>query len=457
MAERVVTDLRIPEPPARLHFVGIGGVGVSGLARILRARGYDVSGSDMAASEVTESLIAEGVNVAIGHAAGQVDGADFVIATAAATEENVEVAAARAAGIPVVKRAAVLGVIAREYRTLAVAGTHGKSTTSGMAAVAFDAAGLGPGFAVGATVPPFGTNARGGAGDVFVVEADEYDYSFLQLEPDVAIITNIEHDHPDLFPDFSSVLNAFQQFAGRIRPGGALVLSSDDPGCQQLRERLSPADDFAIVTFGVDSGDWQLNGERAIRAPGGQMFELSLAVPGRHNRLNALAVLAAADRLGIEAAPLLEGLAGFGGVGRRFEIVREDDELVVVSDYAHHPTEIAVTIAAARERYPDRRIVIVFQPHTYTRTKAMVAQFAAALDGADQVVLASIYAAREARDPAVSSASIAERMGTPAVVAGSPEDAALRTRELVAPGDVVLVLGAGDIVQAAGFIAGEAV
>ncbi|MEZ4520384.1 MAG: UDP-N-acetylmuramate--L-alanine ligase [Thermomicrobiales bacterium] len=449
-------DLRIPDPPARLHFVGIGGIGVSGLARLLRARGYAVTGSDMAASEITRSLEAEGIEVSIGHAAGQVRGADFVITTAAAAGDNVELIEASRLRVPVVKRAAVLGLLARSFRSLAVAGSHGKSTTSGMAAVALDAAGHRPGFAVGAVVPHFGTNARDGEGDYFVVEADEYDYSFLQLEPDVAIITNIEHDHPDLFPDLSSVLGAFEAFVRRIRPGGTLVLSGDDPGCQSLRSRFGTLRDVEVVTFGGDDADWVLEGGSRVRGPGGQTFELPLAVPGRHNRLNALAVLAAAGGLGVRPEELLPGLARFAGVGRRFEIVLETDSLVVVNDYAHHPTEIGAPVGAARERYPGRRVVVVFQPHTYSRTRAFVDEFAAALDQGDMTILTDIYPARETDNLGVSSASIAERMTGPVQMVGSPDDAVQRVAEILKDGDVVLVLGAGDIYLAAASIAGNA-
>ncbi len=447
-------NVMIPAPPARLHFVGIGGIGVSGLARILRARGYEVTGSDMIASEVTAELAREGITVAIGHSGANVAGADFVITTAAARDDNVELVAATEGGIPVVKRAAVLGLLARDFRTLAVAGAHGKSTTSGMAAVALDMAGLAPGFAVGAVVPPFATNARASGGEHFVVEADEYDYSFLQLDPDVAIITNIEHDHPDIFPDFASVLDAFRRFVRWIRPGGTLVVSADDPGCAKLLRHIDATAEFATVTFGETAGEWRLAEADTVRAPDGQMFELSLAVPGRHNRLNALAVLAAAEGLGIEPRALVEGLERFRGVGRRFEIVRDDPELTVVSDYAHHPTEIAATVEAAREHYPGRRIVILFQPHTYSRTHAMLDRFAAALDMGDSVVLADIYAARETDDLGVSSGSIADSMQTPAALGGVPYTAAQSTLEQIEQGDVVLVLGAGDIVSAASVIAG---
>ncbi|CAN5572114.1 UDP-N-acetylmuramate--L-alanine ligase [soil metagenome] len=446
--------VNIPEPPARLHFVGIGGIGVSGLARLMSGRGYRVTGSDISASDTTRELEAEGIDVRIGHAAEHVDGVEVVITTAAAGPDNAELVAARALRIPVVKRAAVLGALAKPYRTLAVAGSHGKSTTSGMAAVALDAAGYQPGFAVGAVVPEFVTNARDSGGDFFVVEADEYDYSFLQLEPDVAIVTNIEHDHPDLFPDFESVLNAFSQFVQRIRPGGALVLSADDPGCRRLREL--GMGDASIVTFGSDSADWSLLDGGAVRGPDGQTFELSLAVPGRHNRMNALSVLAAAHGLGVEAGKLVDGLEQFRGVGRRFDIVREDESLVVVNDYAHHPTEIRATLDAAHERYPDRRLIVVFQPHTYSRTRALLQQFAGALEGGIITILADIYPARETDDLGVSSASIAELMTTPVELAGSPEDAANCALAMLEPGDVVLVLGAGDIYLAAARIGGVA-
>jgi UDP-N-acetylmuramate--alanine ligase len=442
----------LPEPPAHIHFVGIGGIGVSGLARMLKDRGYTVSGSDMAASPVTDELRAEGIDARIGHAAANAAGADLVVTTAAAPPANPELQAARAAGIPVVKRAAVLGLLARDFRTLAVAGSHGKSTTSGMAAVALERAGLGPGFAVGAVVPQLGTNARNSRGDYFIVEADEYDYSFLQLDPDVAIVTNIEYDHPDIFPDFQSVLNAFVGFAGRLRQGGTLVVAADDPGCGRLLAALGPDFGARITTFGASYGDWRLAGERSVIGPGERTFELSLAVPGRHNRLNALAVLAASDGLGIEPQALLAGLSEFSGVGRRFEILRDDAGLVVVSDYAHHPTEIAATIAAARERFNDRRLFVIFQPHTYSRTKALLDDFAHALDGADEVVLADIYAARETDDLGVSSASIAGRMSTRVTATGSPADAALVARERMLPGDAVLVLGAGDIYQTAALL-----
>ena len=449
--------IRLPDPPARVHMIGIGGIGVSGLARMLAGRGYRVSGSDMSHSPATDALRAEGIDVRIGHDAANVAGVDLVVMTAAVRADNPEVVAAHAAGVPVVKRAALLGLLANAAECLAVAGSHGKSTTSGMAALALDRAGQSPSFAVGATVRELGVNARLGDGPHFVVEADEYDYSFLWLRPEVAIVTNIEHDHPDIFPGLDAVLDAFVRFAGGIRPGGTLVISADDPGCRLLLEQLREQGDYRIVTFGQRAGDWRVSrqpdGTAQVIAPTGRMFALRLAVPGGHNLLNALALLAASEGLGVAAEALVPGLEAFGGVSRRFEVLLDTANLTVVNDYAHHPTEVAATIAAARERYPGRRILAVFQPHTYSRTKALLAEFAVALDRASEVVLSDIYPSRETDSLGVSSMSIAERMDQQPAMATTPEDAARVALQSVIPRDVVLVMGAGDIYRAADIIA----
>jgi UDP-N-acetylmuramate--alanine ligase len=326
-----------------------------------------------------------------------------------------------------------------------------------MAALALDRAGQSPSFAVGATVRELGTNARLGDGRHFVVEADEYDYSFLWLRPTIAIVTNIEHDHPDIFPDLEAVIDAFQRFVNGIRSGGTLVLSADDPGCRSLLDRLDRDRSYRVVTFGVDAGDWRIarqsDAATQVVAPDGRMFALRLAVPGRHNLLNALAVLAAAEGLAVETETLVPGLEAFGGVSRRFEALLDTSELSVISDYAHHPTEVAATISAARERYRQRRLLAIFQPHTYSRTAALLEEFATALDAADEVVLAEIYRSRETESLGVSSKSVAERMTRPPTLAGTPEEAARAALRLKRPGDVVLVMGAGDIYRAAEIIA----
>lgn len=448
-------DINLPAPPAKLHLIGIGGVGVSGLARMLASQGYRVTGSDMNESPIVEDLVREGIPVRIGHDASNVGDADLIIATAAVHEDNPEIVEAGRRDIAVVKRAAALGMLANPRECLAVAGSHGKSSTSGMAAFALDGAGLQPSFAVGATVGGLQTNARLGEGPHFVVEADEYDWSFLWLKPAVAIVTNIEHDHPDIFPTFESVLDAFSEFVGGIRPGGTLVVSADDPGAQQLLDRVRP--DRNIVTFGWDAGDWQVasyqDGVAAISSPGGQTFGLRLSVPGRHNVRNAMAVLAAVAALDIDPAAVLPSLNAFAGVGRRFELLLDGPERTVVDDYAHHPTEVAATIAAARERFPERRILAVFQPHTFSRTHLLLDEFAAALDGADEVVLAEIYPARETNDLGVYSADIARLMSTDVQVAGSPEETADAVRDRSRPGDVLLVMGAGTIYRTARLLA----
>ena len=442
---------QLPEPPARVHMIGIGGVGVSGLARMLASRGYQVSGSDSSQSPIVDALRAEGIDVRIGHAAEHVGDAELVIATAAVGETNPEIAEARARGIAVVKRAAVLGMLANPAQCLAVAGSHGKSTTSGMAAFVLDLAGLQPSFAVGATVSGLATNARLGNGPHFVVEADEYDHSFLWLQPTVAIVTNIEHDHPDIFPALDDVLSAFERFATGIRDGGTLVIAADDPGALQLVDRLSGSDHPRIVSYGWGTGDWQVVeysvGAARVRSPLGQMFELRLAVPGRHNVSNALAVLAASEALGVDPSTLIPHLAAFTGVGRRFDVQVDSPERTVIDDYAHHPTEIAATISAARDRYADRRLLAVFQPHTFSRTHSLLGEFAAALDAADEVILAEIYPAREVNTFDVASADIAALMTSPTSLAASPADATRLVRERFQAGDVVLVMGAGDIYQ----------
>ena len=444
---------QLPPPPAWVHMVGIGGVGVSGLARMLRGSGYNVTGSDMNDSPIVQDLLREGIHVTIGHDAANLGEAEIVIATAAAREDNPEIAAAREHGIPVVKRAAVLGMLANPSTCLAFAGSHGKSTTSGMASFAFSHAGLNPSFAVGATVGGLGTNARLGSGPHFIVEADEYDYSFLWLKPAVAIVTNIEYDHPDIFADLGRVLDAFERFTDGIRPGGTLVTTADDAGARMLVERLLSRDDLNVVTVGFHSGDWQVTdysaGNAQIRTPADQMFELRLTAPGRHNVRNALAVLASAEALGIDPLTMVPGLEAFTGVGRRFEVLVDSAERTVIDDYAHHPTEIAATIAAARERYPDRRLLVVFQPHTYTRTHALKNDFAWALDLADVAVIAEIYPAREVNTLGVSAEDIAARMSRGATIAASPAEATRTARDLAQPGDVLLVMGAGDIYQTA--------
>jgi UDP-N-acetylmuramate--alanine ligase len=318
-----------------------------------------------------------------------------------------------------------------------------------MMAFSLDAAGLAPSFAIGADIPQLGTNARAGDGTLFVAEADEYDRSFLWLKPTVAIVTNIEHDHPDVFPALEDVEEAFDQFVAGIQPGGTLVLSADDPGCRTLlrRHESLPAN---IVTFGIsDSADWQIErvaGRDHFRQPGDGVLRTRLRMPGLHNRANAAACLAAAVAVGVDPAELIPGLEQFEGVGRRFELKDVIGDVTIVEDYAHHPTEIRATISAARERYPAAKIVAVFQPHTYSRTLALLSDFASGLSLADRVVLAPIYAARESISLGINSEAIAELITTiPVSIGESLDEVAELAVAAARPGDLILIAGAGDV------------
>lgn len=441
----------LPPPPASIHFVGIGGIGMSGLARIFLARGYAVSGSDSQASPQTEALEALGIPVMIGHNdVGRAARADLVVATAAVST-NAEIEAAKRANRPIVKRAAALGALANGRVNVAVAGSHGKSTTSGMITTALLALGHDPSYAVGAVVAASGVNASPGRGPAMVVEADEYDYSFLTLTPDVAVVTNVDYDHPDIFPDQAAYDEAFCRFIKQIRSGGTLVMSADDAGARRLLEHPGFVWPDHVAWFGESDGAaWQLKRKDTdwfVREPGGQTISLNLQVPGLHNALNAVAAIAALVALGITAQDAARGVAEFKGVGRRFELKGEAANVVVVDDYAHHPVELKATLLAARSRYPGQRLWAVFQPHTYSRTKALLDDWASGLSEADEVALLDIYAAREQDTLGVSSDDIADRLGKWSLRVSTPEEAAERLVGLLAPGDVVLTIGAGDVTK----------
>lgn len=441
----------LPELPAHVHFVGIGGIGMSGLARILHHWGYRVTGSDGSASPLMAELAEEGITVEVGHTMlDAASTADLVVMTAAVNERNPEVAAAIAAGRPILKRAALLGALMNARSGIAVAGSHGKSTTSGMITTALLALGADPSYAVGATVAATETNAASGTGDVFVVEADEYDRSFLHLHPEVAVVTNIEYDHPDIYPDLPSYDEAFAAFLSGVRTQGTVVLSADDPGTARVRARDDVRWPAQVVTFGTaGSADWRitLGPQPSVQTPEGDVIPLALLVPGEHNVRNAVAAMAAIRTLGFSATAIAEALGTFRGVGRRFEFKGEVGGVTVIDDYAHHPTEIRATIRAARERYPERRLVVAFQPHTYSRLKALLPEFAAAFDEADVAVILDIYASRETDTLGMDSAQMRALMQPSTVAATTPEDAATVIAELAGPGDVVLTMGAGSITE----------
>lgn len=435
----------LPRPPASVHFVGIGGIGMSGLARILAARGYRISGSDASTSALVDQLRAEGISIQIGHEETErVTAAELVVATAAVRETNAEIHAARERGIPVIKRAELLGLLANDRLCVAVAGSHGKSSTSGMLVTALQAAGRDPSYAIGAILTSTGTNAAPGSGEAMIVEADEYDYSFLWLRPKIAIITNIDYDHPDLFSDQDAYDAAFLQFAQGMKENGVIIVNGDDAGVQRVLDRLRAR--CTVITYGSSAGcDWRIAGS-CVQPPAGDPFSLDLVVPGQHNRSNATAALAAMDQMGVPLAEATLGLTTYRGVGRRFEQRGEIGGVTVIDDYAHHPREIAATIAAARDKFPGRRIIVAFQPHTYSRTKSLLGAFAEALSAADRVLVLDIYPARETDTLGVSAIDMVRRMDRGmAETGGDPVDAVARLAAEVVEGDVVLTMGAGDV------------
>ena len=445
-----------------IHLVGIGGAGLSAIARVLMEQGAEVSGSDLALSPVAQALARDGARVFAGHRAENVAGAELIVVSSAVPASNVEVQAARAAGIPVLKRPQFLGQMMDGYLGVAVAGTHGKTTTTAMIASILLEAGRDPTFIVGGVISGLGTNGRAGKGSLFVIEADEYDRTFLSLKPKVAVVTIVEHDHPDCYPTFADFRAAFDEFAALVPRDGLLVAGWDDPAARELGERrqvLAPprlgGAGGGVTFFGLGKGaEWRAEEVRPNFAGGmdflavhaGEVLGLvRLRVPGAHNASNAMAALAVADFLGVPFRVARMALTEFRGAGRRFEVKGEADGVVVVDDYAHHPTEIRATLQAARQRYPRRSLWAVWQPHTYSRTHTLLADFAQAFGAADHVIVLPIYAARETDTLGVSSAGVVAAMQHPdARCAESLDEALVWLGAEARPGDVVLTLGAGD-------------
>ena len=437
----------------RLHFIGIGGAGMSGLARIALSHGIAVTGSDAKDSTVLSALQALGAQVSPEHKASQVDGADYIIFSTAIGASNVELIRAQELQIPVLTRAQALATLMSQDRSIAVAGTHGKTTTSSMLTVALQSCGLDPSFAIGGTLTSSGSNAHKGTGDLFVAEADESDGSFIEYHPNAAIVTNIEHDHVDFFAKPEDVTNAFNSFAATISQDGVLVYCADDAGSAALGRDPKLRPDLKVVSYGttagsdlyIDSINLLAMGSTARALWNGRLVgTLSLQVPGLHNVLNAGAALAMGLALGAPAAELLAGLASFHGAGRRFELKGTVHGIRVIDDYGHHPTEITVTLEAAKRYAGDGRVLAIFQPHRYSRTQAFMKEFSTALDIADEVILLEIYAASEKPIPGVSAAQIASAMERGQFIPNFIE-ASDWVIENAKPGDVILTLGAGDV------------
>ncbi|MEV0948759.1 UDP-N-acetylmuramate--L-alanine ligase [Rhodococcus sp. NPDC049939] len=481
-----MTDL--PAELERVHMVGIGGAGMSGIARILLARGGQVSGSDAKESRGVLALRARGAQVRIGHSASSLDllpgGPTVVVTTQGAIpKDNPELVEAARRGIPVTLRPKVLASLMRGHRTLLVSGTHGKTSTTSMVVVALQHCVFDPSFAVGGELNEAGTNAHHGSGDVFVAEADESDGSLLQYDPDVAIVTNIEADHLDHFGTPEAYTQVFDDFAARLSPGGLLIACLDDPGSAALAQRMNKrlaevrvlgygsaenSDGAFEPVDGVEVGarllsfeardvggvlQFQLAGETAPRT-------VRMGVPGRHMALNALAAVLAAREAGADIDEILEGIAGFGGVHRRFQFTGREHGIRVFDDYAHHPTEVRAVLGAAADlvRQPheaDRsendasvrrgKVVVVFQPHLYSRTATFAEEFGNALDLADEVVVLDVYGAREEPLPGVSGALVAQAVSKPVHYQPDLSQVPRQVAALASPGDVVITMGAGDV------------
>lgn len=506
-------------PVPHIHFVGIGGIGMSGLAQALLEAGYPVSGCDRQRSHITDRLAAAGATIYEGHSARHLVGTDLLVVSSAIPPDNADRLEAQRRGVPVVKRAKILGHLVANHRTIAVAGTHGKTTTTGMISWILECAGRDPTVFAGGELQNLGSNARRGNGIHAVVEADEYDRAFLELTPAYAVVTNVEADHPDVFADLPAVMEAFSQFLDRVQPGGHIIACSDSPHLLRLL-----TDRANVTTYGLAKrqppAEWMAHDIRS--GAGGQTFTVSrrggpsgssqapaaehdyrvrvgdfrLLLPGHHNVSNALAAIAAASFVGIDPPVIADALASFQGARRRFELkgtarapsvsrsgpgeqrperrgrivpehvveppVEGSDApspdaptaapVIVIDDYAHHPTEIRATLAAVRQRYGDRRVWAVFQPHTYSRTRVLLNEFALSFSQADRVIVTDIYPAREEDILGVSAEDLVDRIrhgsaqgpSHVAHIAGLPA-AADYVAEHLLPGDIVLTLGAGDV------------
>ncbi|MFH1144603.1 MAG: UDP-N-acetylmuramate--L-alanine ligase [Candidatus Eisenbacteria bacterium] len=438
----------------RTHFVGIGGTGMCGLAEILLSLRYKVSGSDLVSnSEAITRLRKLGAEIHAGHAAEHVADADLVVISSAVGADNPEVRAAREKGIPVLKRGQMLAEIMRMKYGIAVAGAHGKTTTTSLVGHVLSEAGLDPTVVVGGRLRALGSNARLGSGDIFVAEADESDGSFLDILPTVAVVTNIDREHLDHYRDLDEIREAFLRFARGVPFYGAVILCGDDPYLREMAGQLNKP----VLTYGFDPAchiravgvrpQAQVSHFEAT-AHGRGLGEFILPLPGRHNVLNALACIAVALFVGVPAGRIRGGLASFAGVGRRFEVRGDARGVTVVDDYGHHPTEIAAVIRTAREVYPDRRLVVLFQPHRYSRTAALFDQFGPAFRGADLLILTDIYSAGEAPVDGASGERLREPIARESAVAVEfvhEADAIERTLSLVRPGDVLITLGAGSV------------
>ena len=450
---------------AKVHFIGIGGSGLSAIARLLLERGDTVTGSDRVLSPFASELQKAGVTVYVGHHPRNITGADYVVRSSAIPEDNPEVKAAQLAKIPVYKRADFLGQLMTDKTGIAVAGTHGKTTTTAMIAWVLTELERDPSFIIGSTMSNLGVNAHAGKGNAFVIEADEYDRMFLGLKPRIAVVTNLEHDHPDCYPTYEDMHAAFESFVDLLPADGTLIVCADDKGAASLISKARQASK-AVIGYAIQ-GDMTIMSPMWIQARsletnslGGYRFQVlsnlsgentsskvDLQVPGEHNVRNALAVLAVVELLGLPAQRAAEALAKFSGTDRRFEMRGEVNGVTVIDDYAHHPTEIVATLAAARARYPERRIWAVWQPHTYSRTQILFTEFSRAFKDANEVIVSEVYASREPKQAFTSAEIVSAMPHASARYINTLKEISHYLIKHLQPGDVLLVLSAGDANQ----------
>ena len=442
----------------RIHFVGIGGIGMSGIAELVANLGYEVSGSDAKASDVTARLGSLGVRIARGHDAEHVGNADVVVTSSAIQGGNPEIDEARRRGIPVIPRAEMLAELMRLKYGIAIAGAHGKTTTTSMVALVLERAGMDPTAVIGGRLSAFGSNARLGRGDYMVVEADESDRSFLKLTPAIAVITNIDHEHMESYGSWDALQQAFVDFANKVPFYGTVVACVDDGPVRALVPRMTRR----VVTYGLEGSGATVTAQgmtleafgsrcRVLHTPHEavttDLGELHLRVPGRHNLMNALGAVAVGLEVGVPFAKIASGFEDFCGAERRFQLRGEARGVMVVDDYGHHPTEIAAVIAAARAGL-DRRVVVVFQPHRYTRTRDLLEAFGAALGAADEIILTDVYSAGEAPIPGATAEAVeaeVRKTGRPVTLVKALEDLPAAVAKTARPNDLVITLGAGSI------------
>ncbi|MCP4139758.1 MAG: UDP-N-acetylmuramate--L-alanine ligase [Chloroflexi bacterium] len=423
----------------RTHFIGIGGTGLSAIARLLHESGYEVTGSDMNPSTFVDDLREIGITVYIGHAAEQIGAAEQIVRSSAIPDHNPEVVAALERGIPVYKRSDFLGRLMEDKIGIAIAGTHGKTSTTAMMAWTLTELKEDPSFIVGGTINKMNVNAHAGKGEAFVIEADEYDRMFLGLKPTIGIITNLEHDHPDIYPTAENFIEAFVDFVHLLPEDGVLIYCADDAGARDLVK------DAKVESIGYSLA----NANAQANTRGGFDFEfrsvkISLQVPGKHNVWNALAVMTVVEKLGLSLEDAAEALGSFTGTGRRFDLLGTVNGISVYDDYAHHPTEILATLSAARARHPESRIWAVWQPHTYSRTQLLFEEFTQAFDDADQVLVTEVYRSREPKEEFSSALVVNAMKHSFARFISKLEDTSNYLIKNLRANDVLLVLSAGD-------------